>query len=101
LIEILGKHSISVKELKFLFSIVKVQTKNIKSSILPFLLKCLQKMSHSDPQTYFDFDGVDSGLKLPDIQKFPNKSYSISLWIRIEKFKNNFSHFSPRLFSKN
>lgn len=99
LIEILGKHSITVKELKKFFSLLKEKSKNATSSILPHLLKALQAMTHNDPEAFFDFDGHSSGLKLPILYQWPTpKGYTISMWLRIESFEEK-SKYKPILFS--
>lgn len=102
LVEILGKHSITVKELKKFFSLLKEKSKNATSTVLPHLLKAVQAMTHNDPEAFFDFDGKSSGLKLPILNQWPTpKGYTICMWLRIETFEDTTgkTKYKPLLFS--
>eukprot|EP00761_Pharyngomonas_kirbyi_P000202 gb/GECH01000202.1/.p1 GENE.gb/GECH01000202.1/~~gb/GECH01000202.1/.p1 ORF type:complete len:3078 (+),score=643.06 gb/GECH01000202.1/:1-9234(+) len=109
LLEILGKHSITVKELKDLFHLLKRQTSdvtNVKSSRLPMLIKTLQKMTQKEgAEAFLHMDGVRSGITLPTQEKWPsNRGYSICMWFRVESFQDprdpeGSSDYQPRLLS--
>lgn len=109
LLEILGKHSITVKELKDLFLLLKRQTSdvnNVKSSSLPMLIKTLQKMTQKEgAEAFLHLDGIRSGVTLPTLEKWPShRGYSISMWFRVESFQDprhpeGSSDYQPRLLS--
>eukprot|EP01080_Neovahlkampfia_damariscottae_P008372 gene8372-197_t len=89
IINTLIKHSIRVNELKTFFSLLRKQSEDTTSSILAELFKCLQPIaSDIGPRSFFAFDGKDSGLELPEMKKLPLNGYSISMWFRIESFRD-------------
>lgn len=83
LLEILGKHSINVKEFKSLFHLLKRQSENVTSPLLNMLFRCLQGMSNYTPSTYFNFDLPKSGLTFPRLEKYPSNGYTLSAWVRL------------------
>jgi hypothetical protein len=65
------------------------------------LVKSIQNITQSkSPRIFFDFDGIVSGIKLPDVDKWPSSSYSFSLWLNIENFDEptGSQFYEPRLF---
>ncbi|EFC50489.1 predicted protein [Naegleria gruberi] len=89
LIETIGRHSITVKELKGFLGLIKRQSDRDQSDFLALLLKALKNMTQSSPDAFFDFNGTNSGLVLPTIDNrvWPNtKGYSVSMWVRVESF---------------
>lgn len=53
------------------------------------------------PLAFFDFDGINSAVKLVDLDKWPSYGYSISMWISVDSFQDNrnSTNYQPRLFS--
>jgi hypothetical protein len=53
------------------------------------------------PFTFFDFDGINSSVKLVDLDKWPSYGYTISMWISVDSFQDNqnSTSYQPRLFS--
>jgi WD40 repeat protein len=136
LIQILGRHSITVAELKTFFALIKRQsdtsrmllntTANSNNSntlqtlsdgnnngnsqnnttgvnsgkLLSLLLESLQKMITNEPQSFFDFDGMTSGITLPRIDSkiftMSRGGYTVSFWMRLETLDQR---QSPRLIS--
>ncbi|KAF0973818.1 hypothetical protein FDP41_007205 [Naegleria fowleri] len=104
LIETIGRHSITVKELKGFLTLIKQQSDRDHTNFLSILLKALANMTQSSPDAFFDFNGLVSGLVLPVIDNriWPNaKGYSISMWIRVESFVETrpASNANPSTFS--
>jgi hypothetical protein len=102
MIGILMKHSISVNELKKFFSLLRKESEDATSSTLAALFKSLQPISSDiGPKSFFAFDGKYSGLELSEMKKFPPNGYSISMWFRIESFRDPSlkQQSIPRLFS--
>ena len=103
LIEILGTHSITVKELKRLFLLLKSEPGNFRPIVQLRLMKTLQFMSLSvaktSPQTFFDLNGKNSALIIPPLEKWPpTHGYTFCLWFRIEENDKPID-FNPRLVS--
>ena len=88
LIEVLGTHSITVKELKRQFLLLKSEPGDFRPRGQIRLMKALQFMALSrtiGPLTFFDFNGKSSSLELPPLEKWPrNNGYTFCLWIRAE-----------------
>ncbi len=91
LIELLGRHSVSVASLKHLFR--KLQTDTGARPVYAWkIIQALQGMFHQDPgpKHTFVFDGFSSGLRLPTIYKWPTmKGFSFCCWVRVESPRNN------------
>jgi WD40 repeat protein len=86
LIQSLGKHSITVAQLKRIFQMMRTHG-DFRAAYSTLLLKGLQGMvdENERPRHSFVFDGVDSGIEIPSISRWPSLSaFTISLWIRIE-----------------
>src|SRR5262249_15472959 len=104
LIEILGTFSITVKELKRLFSLLKPEG-DFRPANSPHILKALQFMAFSrveGPDAFFNFDGRTSGIMIPESFKWPNsKGVSFCTWLRIEGFDDleGKPNYNPRLWS--
>eukprot|EP01119_Soliformovum_irregulare_P006368 TRINITY_DN1829_c0_g1_i4.p1 TRINITY_DN1829_c0_g1~~TRINITY_DN1829_c0_g1_i4.p1 ORF type:complete len:2863 (-),score=933.99 TRINITY_DN1829_c0_g1_i4:39-8627(-) len=104
LIEILGSHSITVKELKKLYSLLKTKPGNLRPLCSQFILSAFQNMATAQrlgPESYFDFDGRATGIILPPISKFPTKAFTFSTWLRIESFQDPAGKpkYQPRIYS--
>ena len=105
LLEMLGSHSITVKELKKQFLLMKSEPGDFRPLAQSRLLKALQFMALSrgkSPMSFFDFDGNSSSLTLPLIDKWPNvHGYTICFWFRCESYPYSTSNSRkhPRLVS--
>ena len=94
-IQTLGKHGISVSQLKHIFMMFQSKEYNgvkVRPSYTSKVIKALQGMICDDenPRHTFIFDGNNSGLQLVPIFKWPSpKAFTVSLWIKIESPKDN------------
>lgn len=104
LIKLLGTHSMSVKQLKPFFGLLKNQTVKLPSGdsieLRPTygsqLLSAIEEMTQKEgPENFFYFDGNNSGLELPEIEWPRFAGVSFSSWIRIDSFS---FPYQPRLF---
>ena len=62
--------------------------------------KVMLMCARRGPGAFFDFDGMNSGLKLPPFEGWPSKSgYSISVWFRVEGVEDPLMmpNYQPRL----
>ena len=124
-----GRHSLTVRQLKPLFAILREQTGPRRTFLLPWVIRILRNLGATQsveskreerkrvddgqpgeplsrgPSAFFDFSGdINSGLKLPDAANYPSTTgYSISMWIRIESFHPPSLHtsldYTPVLYS--
>ncbi|EGG24619.1 BEACH domain-containing protein [Cavenderia fasciculata] len=106
LVQNLGDHSVSVRELKKLFTLLKTEQGDIyRPPTTSALLSTLQTIAVSrnpGPSVYFDFDGHDSLIRLPTFDQWPfNKGFSFCAWMRIESFidPTGTPDYKPRVFS--
>ncbi len=94
-IQTLGKHGISVSQLKHIFMMFQSKEYNgvkVRPSYTSKVIKALQGMICDDenPRHTFVFDGNNSGLQLVPIFKWPSpKAFTISLWLKIESPKDS------------
>ena len=141
LMQIVGTHSLTVKQLKRFFSLMKstklvvdvvpgvtVPANGSASSQLPSsnssssmtsgsgetgpvtsietrcpynadLLEAIEQMTMKEgPNNFFYFDGVKSGLAIPEIEKWPSHGYAFSTWIRVESYSHPRPHSVPKKF---
>lgn len=104
LLEILGTFSITVRELKRLFALLKAEG-NSRSLLSPLLLKALQFMAFSrseGPDMFFNFDGRTAGMALPETLRWPSKGgMTFCVWLRIESYDDpdGKPNYQPRLWS--
>eukprot|EP01133_Synstelium_polycarpum_P008387 gene8387-9862_t len=105
LVQYLGCHSVSVRELKKLFGLLKSDAGDHRPPTTSVLLGTLQNIAVSrnpGPSVYFDFDGKESCLSLPAFERWPfAKGFSFCTWLRIESFTDptGAPDYKPRLFS--
>jgi WD40 repeat protein len=86
LLQSLGKHSISVAQLKRIFQMMR-SLGDFRPSYSTLLLKGLHGMIDETerPRYSFVFDGAHSGIEIPSIFRWPAQSaFTLSLWIHIE-----------------
>lgn len=119
LIKLLGTYSISVKQLKRFFGLLKNQTAKLhlpsegfsdestptielRPTYGPQLLRAIEEMTQKDgPANFFYLDGICSGLELPPIEAWPiARGFSFSTWVRIESLETmmDANAYQPRLF---
>lgn len=94
LLQVTGKHSITVAQLKRIFRLLQSQNQRRAPSCCN-LLDAMDGMTQQTdgPKSYFFFQGQDSGLRLPSFKKWPATSgYTFSTWFRI----NHPNFFSRR-----
>lgn len=79
LLKIIGKHSISVSQLKRVFSLMQMKILPLTSALLEALDGMIQP--YSGPQYFLFLNGDESGLLLPPMQKWvATRGYSFSVW---------------------
>ena len=103
IIHTVGSHSISVPQCKHLFKFLRRHSQEKNFSMLHLALdKVMLMCARRGPGAFFDFDGMNSGLKLPPFEGWPSKSgYSISVWFRVEGVEDPLMmpNYQPRLLS--
>jgi len=101
LIASIGRHSITVRQLKRLFAEMKShEDGGSRPEYVSDFLESLINMTRGEgPGNFFYFDGRNSGLKLPTI-RWPKSGYSLSTWIHIESYNRpSKSIYRPQLLS--
>ncbi|XP_061352489.1 BEACH domain-containing protein B, partial [Gastrolobium bilobum] len=88
LIQAIGGHSISGKDIRKIFALLRSEKVGMRRQYCSVLLTSLLSMLHEKgPTAFFDFDGIDSGIILKTPLQWPlNKGFSFSCWLRIENF---------------
>eukprot|EP00755_Sulcionema_specki_P014496 Sspe_Gene.56830::Locus_31243_Transcript_1_1_Confidence_1.000_Length_9627::g.56830::m.56830 len=110
-IEKVGKHNITVKQLKSILSSLKDQSPQKRTGLIPWIIRLLRNLVRKEqpskekdtmvppqppppcnaPPNFFDFNAVHSGLRLPAVNGYPSTNgYSISMWLRIESYEPPF-----------
>ncbi|CAL5383977.1 unnamed protein product [Camellia sinensis] len=88
LIQLTGGHSISGKDIRKIFALLrseKVGTRHQYCSLL--LTSMLSMLNEKGPTAFFDLNGNDSGIIIKTPIQWPlNKGFSFSCWLRIENF---------------
>lgn len=91
LIQVVGGHSISGKDIRKIFALLrseKVGTRQQYCSLL--LTTVLSMLNEKGPTTFFDFNGNDSGIIVKTPVQWPlSKGFSFSCWLRVESFPRN------------
>lgn len=102
LVRQLGSHSINVAQLKKVFRLLQpvsatttTKRAGMSSTSTPLqpawmcsLLRALRGMmaDHPGPQRFFLFGGLNSGLRLPRMPRWPaKKGYTFCAWVRLEE----------------
>jgi WD40 repeat protein len=86
LLQSLGKHSVSVAQLKRIFQMMRSHD-DFRPSYSTLLLKGLLGMVEENerPRYSFVFDGLQSGIEIPSIFRWPAQTaFTLSLWIHLE-----------------
>ncbi|KHN08982.1 BEACH domain-containing protein lvsC [Glycine soja] len=91
LIQSIGGHSISGKDIRKIFALLRSEKVGMRRQYCSVLLTSLLTMLHEKgPTAFFDLDGIDSGIILKTPLQWPlNKGFSFSCWLRVENFPRN------------
>jgi hypothetical protein len=95
LLQIVGRHSISVAQLKHLFQMMHTYSEGARTYRHPYTFHILQALhgmitEDSGPRHSFVFEGESSGLKLPPVLQWPaKKGFSFCAWCRVETPKQS------------
>ncbi|KAL3023955.1 hypothetical protein AAZX31_04G093500 [Glycine max] len=91
LIQAIGGHSISGKDIRKIFALLRSEKVGMRRQYCSVLLTSLLSMLHEKgPTAFFDLDGIDSGIILKTPLQWPlNKGFSFSCWLRVENFPRN------------
>lgn len=91
LIQAIGGHSISGKDIRKIFALLRSEKVGMRRQYCSVLLTSLLSMLHEKgPTAFFDLDGIDSGILVKTPLQWPlNKGFSFSCWLRIENFPRN------------
>lgn len=88
LIQVTGGHSISGKDIRKMFALLrseKVATRQQYYSLL--LTSMLSMLNEKGPTAFFDLDGCNSGIMIKTPIQWPlNRGFSFSCWLRVENF---------------
>ncbi|XP_060199082.1 BEACH domain-containing protein B [Lycium barbarum] len=88
LIQVVGGHSISGKDIRKIFALLrseKVGSHQQYSSLL--LTSMLSMLNEKGPTAFFDLSGVESGILIKTPVQWPlNKGFSFTCWLRVESF---------------
>ncbi|KAJ8762560.1 hypothetical protein K2173_007999 [Erythroxylum novogranatense] len=91
LIQVIGGHSISGKDIRKIFSLLrseKVWTQQQYCSLL--LTTVLSMLNEKGPTAFFDLSGIDSGIRIKTPVQWPiTKGFTFSCWLRVENFPRN------------
>lgn len=88
LIQAIGGHSISGKDIRKIFALLRSEKIGRRRQYCSVLLTSLVSMLHEKgPTAFFDLDGIGSGIILKTPLQWPvNKGFSFSCWLRVENF---------------
>ncbi|KAK4276908.1 hypothetical protein QN277_015003 [Acacia crassicarpa] len=88
LIQAIGGHSISGKDIRKIFALLRREEVGTQRQYCSLLLTSLLSMLHEKgPTSFFDLSGTDSAIMLLTPVQWPlNKGFSFSCWLRIENF---------------
>ncbi|KAL2652898.1 hypothetical protein R1flu_021026 [Riccia fluitans] len=88
LVQMIGGHSISGKDMRRIFSLLRSTNDQPKPQHSTILLKVLQGMLKEEgPAVFFEMSGRDSGIVVTTPLRWPsNKGFSFSCWIRVQSY---------------
>ncbi|XP_042456540.1 BEACH domain-containing protein B isoform X2 [Zingiber officinale] len=91
LIQIIGGHSISGKDIRKIFALLRTEKSESLQKHRSLLLTCIQYMlKEKGPEAFFEFNGHDSGILIKSPVQWPNnKGFSFSCWLRLEDIPDN------------
>lgn len=88
LIQVTGGHSISGKDIRKIFALLRSEKVGTRQQYCSLLLTSISSMLNvKGPTAFFDLNGNDSGIVIKTPVQWPlNKGFSFSCWLRIENF---------------
>ncbi|KAI3896170.1 hypothetical protein MKX03_000290, partial [Papaver bracteatum] len=88
LIQVIGGHSISGKDIRKVFALLRDEKIGSKQQNCSLLLTSIKSMlNEKGPTAFFDLNGNDSGIVVKTPLQWPlNKGFSFSCWVRVESF---------------
>ncbi|GAV66852.1 WD40 domain-containing protein/Beach domain-containing protein/Laminin_G_3 domain-containing protein [Cephalotus follicularis] len=88
LIQIIGGHSISGKDIRKIFALLRSEKVGTRLQYCSLLLTTvLSMLNEKGPTAFFDLNGKDSGIIIKTPVQWPvNKGFSFSCWLRVENF---------------
>ncbi|XP_052201034.1 BEACH domain-containing protein B isoform X2 [Diospyros lotus] len=88
LIQITGGHSISGKDIRKIFALLRSEKVGARQQYCSLLLTgMLSMLNEKGPTAFFDLNGNNSGIVIKTPVQWPlNKGFSFSCWLRIENF---------------
>ncbi|CAM0946806.1 unnamed protein product [Alopecurus aequalis] len=91
LIQIIGGHSISGKDIRKMFALLRGEKFSVKQKHSSLLLSSLSHMlKETGPEAFFEFSGHDSGIEIKSPVQWPySKGLSFCCWLRVENFPDN------------
>ncbi|CAI2163768.1 11767_t:CDS:10 [Funneliformis geosporum] len=111
LLEIICSYSVKVSDVKLILNMIcnKYEGDTSYQGDSAWYQGALVKLLYSISQkqstlNFFYLKGIDSGIELSPIEKFPTNGYSLFTWIKLDaapspKEHIGFGNFTPRLFS--
>ncbi|KAK4434240.1 BEACH domain-containing protein B [Sesamum alatum] len=91
LIQVIGGHSISGKDIRKIFALLRSENtgpQQRSSSLL--LTSMLTMLNEKGPTAFFDLNGIDSGIVIKTPVPWPvYKGFSFTCWLRVESFPRN------------
>ncbi|CAA2974013.1 BEACH domain-containing B isoform X1 [Olea europaea subsp. europaea] len=91
LIQVIGGHSISGKDIRKIFALLRSEKLGSQQQHFSLLLtSMLAMLNEKGPTAFFDLNGIDSGIVIRKPIQWPlNKGFSFTCWLRIESFPIN------------
>ncbi|XP_051118042.1 BEACH domain-containing protein B isoform X2 [Andrographis paniculata] len=90
LIQVIGGHSISGKDIRKIFVLLRSETGSRKQSSSLLLNSMLAMLNEKGPSAFFDLNGIDSGIVLKTPLQWPlSRGFSFTCWLRVESFPRN------------
>ncbi|XP_062098924.1 BEACH domain-containing protein B isoform X2 [Humulus lupulus] len=88
LIQVIGGHSISGKDIRKIFALLRSEKVASRQKYCSLLLSTvLSMLNEKGPTAFFDFNGNDSGITIKTPVQWPlNKGFSFSCWLRVDNF---------------
>ncbi|KAL6578417.1 hypothetical protein OROMI_010745 [Orobanche minor] len=91
LIQVIGGHSISGKDIRKIFALLRSESTARQRPLRSLLLtSMLTMLNEKGPSAFFDLNGIDSGIVIKTPVQWPvNKGFSFTCWLRVESFPQN------------
>ncbi|XP_068657011.1 BEACH domain-containing protein B [Aristolochia californica] len=91
LIQVIGGYSISGKDIRKIFALLRSEKIGSRSSQCSLLLSSIQSMLKvKGPTAFFEHSGNNSGIVIKTPLQWPsNKGVAFSCWVRVESFPDN------------